>query len=90
MSLFSWCVNFCGFCNHLDIHKKILPGESTKISAVQLQPFLHNDPFLFKVPPYSLPLDDRSIKVSNISLSFIMETTKESKEFLVSLIPFCI
>jgi len=49
-------VNFHGFRGHLVICennlcksiKKILLGESTKISAVQLQPFLHNDPFLLK------------------------------------------
>jgi len=47
---------FRGFHGHLVIHennifvnsRKILLCESTKISAVQLQPFLHNDPFLLK------------------------------------------
>jgi len=51
-------VKFQGFHGHLVICKnnffvnpqKILLGESTKISAVQLhvQPFLHNDTFLLK------------------------------------------
>jgi len=53
-------VNFRGFRGHLVIRENnifvnpqnFLLCESTKISAVQLQPFLHND---FKVLPYSLP-----------------------------------
>jgi len=44
--------------------QKFLPGESTKISAVQLQPFLHNDPFLLKYHLIrSLPRDDGAIKI---------------------------
>jgi len=49
-------VNFHGFHGHLVIREnnilvnpqKNLLCEPTEISAVQLQPFLHNDPFLLK------------------------------------------
>jgi len=50
-------VNFRGFRGHLVIRenklffvnlRKNLLGEPMKVSAVQLQPFLHNDPFILK------------------------------------------
>jgi len=53
-----------------------------KISAVQLQPFLHDDPFLLSAALYSLPRDDGAIKICTNSLSFITETAKGSKIFL--------
>jgi len=52
-----------------------------KISAVQLQPFLHNDPFLLKCHLITYR-DDGAIKICTISLSFITETAKGSKFFL--------
>jgi len=81
-------VNFRGFCGHVVIceitffvnSQIFLLDESMKISAVQLQPFLHNDPFLLKCCLIAYCVMMALLNIYYF-LSFITETAKGSKIF---------
>jgi len=83
-------VKFRGFRGHLVIHENNIFVNPRKIFTLWIHEnfsfsvaaLLAQWSISFKVPPYSLPRDNGTIKICTISLSFITETVKGSKFFL--------